>query len=195
MRKVSFLFALMIPFLFLSGCLSGGESQKLLDLALTVREEYLATTQFSARAELTADHGQRVYPFTLDVTVEGDDLTLTIVEPTILSGITAKSKGGELFLEYEDFCLETGSLTDDGLSPMTAIPAMLEQLRRGYLMTWGTDTDGSLRITLGAPDGTPDTGTVYDLWLDPESHALLRGEISNNGRRCIQCTFSSYTKE
>ena len=50
MRKVSFLFALMIPFLFLSGCLSGGESQKLLDLALTVRGEYLAMTRCAARA-------------------------------------------------------------------------------------------------------------------------------------------------
>ena len=78
---------------------------------------------------------------------------------------------------------------------MSAIPAMLEQLRSGYLMAWSTEENGTLRITCGAPDSTPDRGTVFDLWLDSESHSLLRGEISVDGRRCIQCIFTDFTKE
>ena len=194
MRKVFFLFALTIPLLLLTGCFGGGEGQKMLDLALTIRGEYLAMTQCAARAELTADYGQRIYTYTLDVAGNGEELTLTVAEPDLIAGITARVKQGESFLVYDDLVLETGPLTDEGLSPMSAIPAMLEQLRGGYLMAWDME-DGALRITCGDPEGTPDRGTVYDLWLDAESHALLRGEVSSNGRRCIQCTFSSFTKE
>ena len=78
---------------------------------------------------------------------------------------------------------------------MSAIPAMLDQLREGYLMAWSTEENETLRITCGAPDSTPDRGTVFDLWLDSESHGLLRGEISVDGRRCIQCIFTDFTKE
>lgn len=194
MRKVFSLFALTIPFLLLTGCFSGGEGQKLLDLALTIQSEYRAMTQFSARTELTADYGQRVYSYTLDVRGDGDEITLTVLQPEILAGITARRKDGETFLEYEDLRLETGFLSPDALSPMTAIPAMLDQLKGGYLMAWCME-DNTLRITCGDPEATPDRGTVYDLWLDTESHDLLRGEISVDGRRCIQCTFSAFTKE
>ena len=195
MRKVFSLFALTIPLLLLSGCLGGGEGQKLLDLALTVRGEYLAMEGFSARAELTADYGHRVYPYTLEVAGSGEEITLTVLQPELISGITARIREGDALLEYDDLVVETGPLTEQGLSPMSAVPAMLEQLREGYLMAWTMEADGSLRITCGEPDSTPDTGTLYDLWLDGESHALLRGEISVDGRRCIQCTFSSFTKE
>ena len=194
MRKVFSLFALTIPLLLLSGCLGGGEGQKTLDLALTIRGEYLAMTQCAARAELTADYGQRIYDYTLDVAGTAEELTLTVTEPDLIAGITARVKPGESFLVYDDLVLETGPLTDAGLSPMSAIPAMLEQLRGGYLMAWSLE-DGILRITCGDPGGTPDTGTVYDLWLDTESHALIRGEVSVDGRRCLQCIFTSFTKE
>ena len=89
MRKVFSLFALTIPLLLLSGCLGGGEGQKLLDQALTIRGEYLAMEAFSARAELTADYGQRVYPYTLEVAESGEEITLTVAQPELISGITA----------------------------------------------------------------------------------------------------------
>ena len=195
MRKVFLPFALMIPLLLTSGCFGGGEGQRLLDQALTIRGEYLAMSNFSARAELTADYGQRIYPYTLGVTGSDEEITLTILEPELLSGITARTARDGSFLEYEDLCLETGPLTAERLSPMSAIPAMLEQLRSGYLMAWSTEENETLRITCGDPDSTPDRGTVFDLWLDSESHSLLRGEISIDGRRCIQCIFTDFTKE
>ena len=195
MRKVFSLFALTIPLLLLSSCFSGREEQKLLDLALSVQREYLTMDRFSAQADLTADYGQRIYQYTLDVSGTQEETVLTVLQPDLLSGITARVKDGESFLEYEDLCLETGPLTEDGLSPMSAIPQLLEQLKRGYLIAWSTDETGVLRITCGDPDSSADQGVVYDLWLDRENHTLLRGEISVDGRRCIQCTFSVFTKE
>ena len=195
MRKGIILSALMIPLFLLSGCLGVGEGQKLLDQALTIRGEYLAMEGFSAQAELTADYGQRVCSYTLEVDASSNEITLTITQPDVLSGITARCRNGDGFLEYDGLVIETGALNKQGLSPMSAIPEMLEQLKSGYLMAWSSEADGSLRITCGQPDSTPDQGTVFDFWLDGNSHALLRGEVSVDGRRCIQCTFSSFTKE
>ena len=104
MRKVFLPFALMIPLLLTSGCFGGGEGQRLLDQALTIRGEYLTMSNFSARAELTADYGQRIYPYTLGVTGSDEEITLTILEPDLLSGITARMKRDGSFLEYEDLC-------------------------------------------------------------------------------------------
>ena len=195
MRKGIFLFVLMTPLLLLSGCFGGGEDQKLLDLALTIRGEYLAMESFSAAAELTADYGQRVYTYSLDAAAQGEELRLTILRPDIVSGITARINPDGGFLEYDDMSVETGPLTDEGLSPISAIPALLEQLRSGYITAWSSEQDGSFRITCGDPNVPPSMGTAYDLWFDPDSHALLRGEVSTDGRRCIQCIFSSFTKE
>ena len=151
MRKGIILSALMIPLLLLSGCLGVGEGQKLLDQALTIRGEYLAMEGFSAQAELTADYGQRVCSYTLEVDASSDEITLTITQPDILAGITARCRNGDSFLEYDGLVIETGALNKQGLSPMSAIPAMLEQLRGGYLMAWNME-DGALRITCGDPD-------------------------------------------
>ena len=76
MRKVLSLFALMILLLPLNGCF-GAEGQRALDTALTIRGEYLSMPDFSSQVQLRADYGQRVYDYTLDLSVSGDEIVLT----------------------------------------------------------------------------------------------------------------------
>lgn len=195
MRKVISLCVLMMTLLPLSGCFGGGKDQNALDTALTIRTEYLAMDRFSTQAELTADYGQRVYEYGLAVTGDSEEILLTVTQPELVAGITARVMAGETFLEYDTLCIETGQLTDDGLTPISAIPALLEAVRAGYITSCGADDTGNLRVDYGDPDAPAGTGTAYTLWFDPQSHALLRGEIAKEGYRCIQCTFSSFTKE
>ena len=195
MRKVISLCVLMMILLPLSGCLGGDEGQENLDLALTLRGEYLAMENFSAQAELTADYGQRVYEFGLSAVGSDEETVLTVTAPEPVAGITARLKSGKSFLEYDELSIETGRLTQDGLSPVSAIPALLEAVRSGYITACGTDDSGAFRVDYGAPDTPPGTGTEYVLWFDSQSHVPLRGEVSKDGVRCIECTFSSFTKE
>lgn len=195
MRKGIFLFVLMITLLSLPGCLGGDEEQSRLELALAIRGEYLAMKTFSAQAELTADYGQRIYQYGLSVTGSEEETVLTVTEPEIVAGVTARLKSGQSFLEYDDLRVETGPLTDDGLTPISAIPSMLDAVRSGYILSCGTDDSGMFRVDYGSPDTPPGTGTQYILWFDAQSHNLLRGEVSKDGFRCIECTFSSFTKE
>jgi len=194
-RKVFSLFALMTLLLPLTGCFGGGEGQKALDTALTIRGEYLALTDFSTQAQLRADYGQRVYEYTLDVAADETEMVLTIAAPELVAGTTARIRAGETFLEYDGVCVETGPLNEDGLTPISAVPALLEAVRSAYINACCFEDSGLLRCDCGSPDLPPGTGTEYVLWFHPDTHELVRGEISTEGFRCIECTFSPFTKE
>ena len=184
----------MILLLPLNGCF-GGEGQKALDTALTIRGEYLSLPSFSTQAQLRADYGQRIYDYTLEISVSEEEVLLTVTEPDLIAGVAARFKQGERFLEYEDLCLETGPLDESGLTPISAFPGMLTAIRQDYLTACSFEESGALRVTCGDPDLPPGTGTEYTLWFHPDTHDLMQGEISVDGIRRIFCTFSPFTKE
>ena len=163
MRKALSLFALMILLLPLNGCF-GAEGQKALDEALTIRGEYLSMSPFSSQVQLRADYGQRVYNYTLDLSVAGEEIVLTVTEPELIAGVTARTKAEETVLEYDGLCLETGSLDKSGLTPISALPAMLRAVREEYLTSYCFEENGSLRVSCGDPDLPLGTGTEYTLW-------------------------------
>lgn len=195
MRKVISLFALMTLLLLLSGCFGGGEGQKALDAALTIRGEYLAMTNFSTQVQLRADYGRRIYDYTLELVSDSEEITLTVTAPELVSGVSARLRNTELFLEYDGLCIETGPLNSDGLTPLSAIPAALEAVRSAYITSCCFEDSGLLRCDYGSPDVAPGSGTEYVLWFHPDTHDLVRGEISVDGFRHIECTFSPFTKE
>lgn len=195
MRKVFSLFALMMTLLPLSGCFGGGEGQKALDAALTIRGEYLTMTDFSTQVQLRADYGQRIYDYTLDVSATAEETVLTVTAPELIAGVTARLNAEKSFLEYDDVCIETGTLNEGGLTPLSAVPAILEAVRGAYITSCCFDDAGQLLVCYGNSEVPLGTGTEYTLWFQSETGDLIRGEISVDGRRCIQCTFSPFTKE
>ena len=195
MRKVFFLFALMMTLLPLSGCFRGGEGQKALDAALTIRGEYLALTNFSSQVQLRADYGLRVYDYVLDVNSDAEEMILSVAAPELIAGITARLKAEESFLEFDGLSVETGPLNEQGLTPLSAVPALLDAVRGAYITACCFEDSGLLRVDCGDPDTPLGSGTEYILWFHPDTHDLTRGEISVDGRRRIECTFSPFTKE
>ena len=194
MRKVLSLFALMILLLPLNGCF-GAEGQKALDEALTIRGEYLSMPSFSSQVQLRADYGQRVYDYTLDLSVSGEEIVLTVTEPELIAGVTARTEVGKTVLEYDGLCLEKGPLDNSGLTPISALPAMLRAVREDYLTAYNFEEDGSLRVSCGDPNLPLGTGREYTLWFHPETHDLTRGEISVDGICRVSCILSPFTKE
>lgn len=195
MRKVFSLCVLMMILLPLSSCFGGGEGQKALDAALTLRGEYLAMTDFSTQVQLLADYGQRVYNYTLDVSATEEETILTVTAPELIAGVSARIRPEMSFLEYDDISIETGVLNEEGLTPISAVPAMLEAVRGAYITSCSFDDSGLLQVYYGDPDVPLGTGTEYTLWFQSGTGDLVQGEISVDGRRCIQCTFSPFTKE
>lgn len=187
------LICVLMTTLLLAGCgrRGGNEGE---ELALTIRGEYLAMDGCAARAAVTADYGQRVYRYEMAVAVSGGETLLTLSAPETVAGLTARMAGEENFLEFDGLSVETGPLDGDGLTPVSAVPALLEAARSGYITACALEEDGTvLRVDCGDPAGSPGTGTETALWFDAATHALTRGEISTDGFRVILCEFSEFT--
>lgn len=200
MRHLSRMCVPMIALcLLLPGCGPAGEGGGAEQLALDIRGEYLAMEGCSAQLEVVADYGQRVYEYTVDLTYNADGETvLTVTAPENIAGVTARIQAGETALEYDGARIETGPLNEAGLSPVDAVPALMSYLQQGYIAECGMEsgeTGELLRLVCREPEGTAGEGLECSLWLDPSTHALVRGELSQDGFAVIKCEFTQFSME
>lgn len=182
--------------LVLTGC-GGRRADEVDQLTLDIRGAYLSAEELTARMEVEADYGSRVYAYTLDLTWQREgDTTVTVTAPEEVAGITARVADGETFLEYDGLSLETGPLDEEGLSPIGSGPFLLKTAVEGFIAESGLETVGErecLYVLCRDPEGRPGEGTECGLWFDRESRALVRGEIWADGRRVIACQITEFT--
>lgn len=194
MRKSKLICVLMI-LLALSAC-GGAREDDPQQQALALRTEYLKADGCTAKLTVRADYGQRVYTYGVDVTVAGGESVLTVTSPAELVGITARVTDGQSQLEYDGAVLETGPLAEDGLTPLGAVPALLECARSGFIDGCAAERLGerdALRVFCRDPEQSAGRGREITLWFDLASHGLLRGEVSEDGYRVILCEFETFT--
>lgn len=181
--------------LTLTCCSREGGSQAE-QLALDIRGEYLTMSGCTATLELTADYGQRVYEYGVDVVWQRKGKSvLTLTAPENIAGVTARLEDGGTALEYDGVRVETGPLDTGGLSPLESVPVLLDYIQSGYIAACGMETQEEralLRVECRDPEAQPGTGRECVLWFDPDTHALLRGELSQDGYTVIQCAFTAF---
>lgn len=177
-------FPLMMSLLLLAGCAAGEQGkQSAEDKALAIQKEFSDMTACTGRFALTADYGERAFECTLDAVydrVTGG--TLTIAEPELVKGVTARFNSGETTLSYDGFSLELGPLTDEGISPMETVPVLWRQISQGYIAAVG-EKDGVLTVTYRADSQNPGAGLEAVVTFDGASHKPLSGELFWNGSR------------
>ena len=182
--------------LALSACGGGGGVSPAEQMALDIRGELLETAGGSARVTLTADYGRRVYEYGVAMTWEREGETaLTLTAPENVAGVTARVRAGEAALEYDGLRVETGPLDGSGLSPLAGLPLLLEYARTGWMAECGMeelDRGAVLRVDCRDPEKAPGEGRTCTLWFDPDTHALLRGELAQDGFTVLRCEFEAF---
>lgn len=177
-------FPLMMSLLLLAGCAAGEQGkQPAEDKALAIQKEFGRMTACTGRFSLTADYGERAFECVVDATY--DQVTggaLTIAEPELVKGVTARFSAVEAALSYDGFSLELGPLTDEGISPMETLPTLWRQIAQGYIASVG-EKDGVLTVTYRADGQSPGTGLEAAVTFDGESHKPLSGELFWDGSR------------
>lgn len=173
--------------LLMSGCgqMSTGE------LALVIRDEYKTVESGTALLSLVADYGQRIYQYDIQLEYQGDETTLTLVQPAEIAGIRVNILKGETTLEYEGVQVETGALDEIGLSPVGSVPLFYQSLRESFIGETCLETVGEsqwLRVDYREPDQVPGTGHEVTLWFDTSTYHVTKGELSYDGYRIIDCT-------
>lgn len=190
---------MMTLVLVLTACGGRGRGNEAEELLLGLRGQYLEMTACSGHMDLTADYGQRVYIFGIDFTWEKEGKTLlTITAPENVAGTTAHIVSGETALEYDGIMMETGPLDSTGLSPLDALPAFLSYAREGFAaecVIEGEENMRQLHVICRDPEKEPGQGIECELWFQPDTGTLLRGELSEEGFTVIRSDVTGFIME
>lgn len=177
--------------LLLTGCTGGGSSAKRkLEAAQSV---YRTMSGCTAQAEITADYGQRVYGYTVDLTVKDGSGVMTVKEPENLAGTVLTWSDGETKLAFDGTELDTGALSDSGLSPADAMPTILTACQGGEIVDCCMEEQEGGQVLHGTLDLDGDQGGQIQCWFQPDSYGLLRAELSQDGVTVVTMQFSDFS--
>ena len=182
MRRVSAA-VLLVFCLLLTGCRSRADEKRFSDFS----EKLSGKETLSLTAELRAEYAERTLSFTLDYERNAEGETITVRKPERIAGIRAHRAAGKDTLEFEGLILDTGPLDPYGLTPMSALPKLVEALRTGHLDSHWED-GGSLVCHLILDDHLS-----VSVWFEPESMTPCYAELQSDDTVHVFCTISDWS--
>ena len=185
MRK-ALLFAPMLM-LLLTAC--GGEEK---DPAAELQAQYANLAGAVMEADVSCHYADEDRAYTLLCDYAPDRSTVTVLSPANLAGISATVENGTLTLSYEDISLDAGGYSAAAISPVAALPKLMQAAASGYVTEKSEETVGErpcLRLACDLPD---DEGTVYTTWFDQETLLPLRSEISAEGTVVFEVAWTRF---
>ena len=146
----------------------------------------LADAAVTVEAEVTARDGDAVTAFTLRCAETPDGCDLEVLAPAEIAGVRAHVDASGAEMAFDDVILPMPQAKDT-VSPLLALPTVLEAARSGHLdLVWEEnglicqlvpDDDIAVRLTL-KDDNTP-----------------AAAEVAFNGHTCVFCTITSWSTE
>ena len=185
MRK-ALLFAPMLM-LLLTAC--GGEEK---DPAAELQAQYANLAGAVMAADVSCHYADEDRAYTLLCDYAPERSTVTVLSPANLAGISATVENGTLTLSYEDISLDAGGYSAAAISPVAALPKLMQAAASGYVTEKSEETVGErpcLRLACDLPD---DEGTVYTTWFDQETLLPLRSEISAEGTVVFEVAWTRF---
>lgn len=173
--------------LLLTSCGRGSSSEATIR---ELRSPFGADSVLTARAELTADYGERIYEYTVDIQGTEREGKLTVEKPENIAGTVLGWSDGSTTLTSEDVTLETGPLTERGLTPADALPTLLSACAEGTLLEYQpAGEDGLLYAQLEVPERSDET---VSCWFEERSGALKRCTLAEQGVTVLTLEFSHF---
>lgn len=185
MRKVLF-FAPMLM-LLLTAC-GGEEPNPIAEL----QQQYAAVESATMEAEIICHYDDEVREYTLLCAYTPEKSTVTVLAPENLSGISAAVENGMLTLSYDDLSLDAGTYSAAAISPVVALPKLMEAAAWGYPAEQSEETVGERSCIRMGCDLSDEPGTLYTTWFDKESLLPLRSEITSDGVLVFEIAWSRF---
>lgn len=188
--KRAILPVLMITALFLGGCGGTAALEKGFEEACARRVE-AGCVAFTA--EVTAELTDSVFECTLACSRSGEETTVEVLAPENISGIKAHVKAGETEIEYEGVILAVADPEKGEISPLEAMPMLMDALTRGHARSIWKESDGEREL---AAAEVFLTDTEYALlWLEGENFTPVNMELVSGSRAVVKCKISSFSEE
>ena len=185
MRK-ALLFAPMLM-LLLTAC--GGEEK---DPAAELQAQYANLTGAVMEAEVSCHYADEDRTYTLLCDYAPERSTVTVLSPANLAGISATVENGTLSLSYDGISMDAGNYSAAAISPVAALPKLMEAAAKGYPTEQGEEAVGERTCLRLACDLESDEGILYTTWFDQETLLPLRSEISADGATVFEVAWSKF---
>jgi len=195
LRKAAILALTIALCLFLTAC--GGKSGTD-SLAEEIKKEYSGIENMTLIVSVRADYGSRVYDYKLRCEVDNDEMVIEVVEPEGIKGLKAHVTENGIGLEYEGTTLDTGELFGKGLSPLEAIPLMIDAWKSGYITETRSekvDQTDTIAVTFDLKPAGSEKDLTHTVWFDKENHLPVKAELIYGGYRIIDCVFGNVILE
>ena len=173
---------ILLSCLLLTGC--GGDKVK--ESYQKFADGLNARTDLRFTAEIRAEYEDKSCAFTLQYSEDSRGCTVEVLSPELIKGVRDRLEDGSSSLEYSGVMLETGKLDRYGLTPMSALPALVKALREGHMDSCWTEGDSTVLRLIAE-----DTLTA-DVWMDGESMIPRRAELISDGQVRVFCTISNW---
>ena len=173
---------LLLLGLLLSGCGSSAAERQYRAFS----EELSQRDSLAFTAQLRAEYPDKSVGFVLDYAMKNGEQTVTVVQPESIAGIRARLLPGQVKLEYEDLILDTGDLNKAGLSPMSALPVLVEALRSGHLDShWQEGGEPVVQLVL-------DDELSARVRFRPDSMTPTHAELICDGTVTVYCDLTDW---
>ena len=173
--------ALMITLVLLGGCTGGTAKDE--TRIMEWREQVLSGVALSFDMKMTVDDGERVSEYELHCAERADEISLELLSPQLISGVTAKIRGRGTILEFDGLSLHAGAIDDVEASPLSFPSCMLNALEGGMLTQLRRENIGD-RETL-AFRAQHSENVYVDFWLCEETMEPLHAELLSDGQMMI----------
>ena len=173
--------------LLLASC--GGAEEETMD----IRQPYRDMTGCEMEAKVTCAQFDRLWEAELTCDWTPEESRVEVLAPEHIAGVTAVLRGEELLLEYEDQCLDAGTLSGQHISPAACLPRLVSALREGWLLEENEEVWGEIpcrRLTMDQ-SGADGGKIVSIVWLK-EDGTPLRGEIAVDGKIVLTAEFTAF---
>lgn len=181
---------LMIIALLLAGC---GEAAALEKGLAEAREAWAQAESIGFTAEVTAELSDSVFDCSLAVTRSGEETAVEVLAPENIAGIKARLKAGETEIEYDGVILAVGDAALGEISPLAAMPMLMDALLQGHARSIWTESQGEEAFAVAELYVSE---TEYALlWLQRENFAPRHMELVSEGRAVVKCEIISFTEE
>lgn len=175
---------LLVFSLLLSGC-GGKEIEK---AYASFSERLGAQDTLSFTANVRAEYEHKTARFTLAYTEDAEGASVTVLAPELIAGVIARVEPGGTSLQYDGVVLDTGALDSFGLSPMSALPVLVQAMRSGHVDSF-REEDGMYVYCLEPGDEYRCT-----VWFRPDGMIPVRSELESAGRVAVTAEISGWTE-
>ena len=138
-----------------------------------IRDALAEGAEAAVTAEVSSTLGGRYAEYTLSCVSSGGEYTLEVLEPAELAGVSARCSGGEGELEFSGLVLSCP--VPEGLTPLTALPALLEALEGAQAVLSWSEGDQTL-VSLDMDDELGVTVAFGEDMLPVSAEFTLSGE-------------------